>query len=87
MSDALYVVRVYFDSGRGCVKAHGVYQKITSAPEIPGLPTLEMIDFAPEVQCAMLRPHMGERREMTGAEALAVAAWLRTVQADGGNHA
>lgn len=80
MSHALYTVRVYFDDANGCVKAPGVYRQISRAPVIPGLPKLDMVDFAPEVNCAMLRAHMGERREMTEPEALAVVAWLKAVQ-------
>lgn len=81
MSANLYVVRVYFDNERGCIKAPGVYRAISRAPVIPGLPKLDMIDFTPEVHVADLRPHMGKRREMYEAEALAVVAWLRAVQA------
>lgn len=81
MSADLYTVRVFFEDARGCVKAPGVYRSISRAPTIYGLPKLEMIDFAPEVNCAYLCPHMGSRREMTEAEALAVVAWLRAVQA------
>lgn len=80
MSAALYIVRVYFDGERGCVKAPGVYRNISHPPVIHGLPKLETIDFAPEVNVADLRPWMGERREMHEAEALAVVAWLRAVQ-------
>lgn len=80
MSAALYTVRVYFDAERGCVKAPGVYRQISRAPEIPGLPPLGAIDFAPETQTATLRALMGERREMRADESLAVATWLRAVQ-------
>jgi hypothetical protein len=81
VSAALYVVRVWFESEHGCVKAPGIYRRISSAPRIPGLPLLEMVDFTPEVNVAILRAHMGEKREMTEAEALCVIAWLRSVQA------
>ena len=81
MSTDLYTVRVFFEGERGCVKAPGVYRAISSPPTIPGLPKLAAIDFAPEVNCAYLLPWMGERRERKEAEALAVVAWLRAVQA------
>lgn len=81
MSHALYTVRVFFDDASGCVKAPGVFRNISRAPVVPGLPKLDMIDFAPEVNVAQLRAHMGERREMHQLESLAVAAWLRAVQA------
>jgi len=80
MSAALYTVRVHFEGEHGCIKAPGVYRNISRAPTIPGLPKLDMIDFTPEVCCAMLRSHMGEKREMHEAEALAVVAWLKAVQ-------
>lgn len=81
MSADLYVVRVFFEGERGCVKAPGVYRSISTAPNIPGLPKLTSIDFAPEVNVAYLMPWCGEKREMTAAEALAVVMWLRAVQA------
>lgn len=80
MSANLYTVRVYFESQRGCVKAPGVYRHIKLAPDIPGLPPLGAIDYAPEVNCATLMARLGGRREMTSAEVLAVRAWLAAVQ-------
>lgn len=81
MSQALYTVRVFYEGERGCVKAPSVYRQISAPPTIPGLPKLQAIDFAPEVNCAYLLPWCGERREMYEGEALAVVAWLKAVQA------
>ena len=81
MSADLYTVRVYFEAERGCIKAPGLYRAISAPPTIPGLPKLQAIDFAPEVNVADIRPWQGARREMYEAEALAVVAWLRALQA------
>jgi hypothetical protein len=80
MSANLYTVRVFFEAQRGCVKAPGVYRSIGTPPDIPGLPPLGAIDYAPEVNCATLMARLGGRREMTSAEVLAVRAWLAAVQ-------
>lgn len=81
MSHNLYLVRIQFDSERGCIKAKGVYRHLSRAPRIPGLPSLEMIEYTPEVGVAELRAHMGERREMHEAERLACAEWIKMVEA------
>lgn len=81
MSHNLYLVRIQFDSQRGCVKAKGIYRQISSPPRIRGLPLLEMIDYTPEVGVAELRAHLGKRREMYEAERLACAEWIKMVEA------
>lgn len=87
MSTALYATRVYFDGLRGCIKVAGreagilgIETRISAPPQIPGLPKLETIDYAPCVRCAELQPWMGARREMTGDEVRAVVAWLAAYQ-------
>ena len=75
MSEDLYPVRLFFDSGRGCAKVPGRFKTLTHAPLIQGLPLITMIDYAPGV-CAMVLPVMGERRDLTVPEIAAVHAWL-----------
>ena len=86
MSTALYTVRVFFEGSRGIVKVPGlvginhIERHITSPPQIPGLPRLTAIDYAPEVHCTDLTPYQDGRREMKIEEIQAVTAWLMAIQ-------
>jgi hypothetical protein len=77
---------VYFDGQRGCVKVParagllGIETRISQPPQIPGLPRIASIDYAPAVNCADIAPWMEQRREMTGDEVRAVGAWLAEYQ-------
>lgn len=77
MSAGLYGVRVYFEGRDGIVKAPGLERQLSAAPVIPGLPPLDAIDYAPAVACAQLQPRHEARRDMSGAECVAMVAWLR----------
>ena len=86
MSADLYWTRVYFGGrGPGVVKVAGpdgvvlVMRKLPAPPEIPGLPTLEAIDFAAETQTYELTPTKEARREMFGSERTLVNTWLRSL--------
>lgn len=75
MSEDLYPVRVFFNGHSGCVKTPGVYRHITAPPEVPGLPQITSIDYAPGV-CCLILPHMGELRDLTPTEIGAIGVWL-----------
>ena len=86
MSSDLYTVRVFFEGDRGIVKVpglvpgiRGIERRITKPPDIPGLPELAAIDYAPEV-VAQLAPFAGPRRDMEAAEILAVREWIKLLQ-------
>ena len=87
MSADLYRIRVFFEGHGGMVKVpsripgvKSIERHITQAPEIPGLPRLVSIDYAPEVQCAQLMAFAEARRDMTLAEVALLEDWLRGVQ-------
>jgi hypothetical protein len=81
MSEDLYSVRVYFDGMlTGCIKIPGVYRSVSTPPIIPGLPVLELIDYAPALGVAEIRPCWGKRREMELDEVASVVAWLSDVK-------
>lgn len=75
MSHDLYQLRLYWEAGRGCAKVPGRYRNLSHPPQIPGLPSLNMIDYAPGV-CAMLQSPYEARRDLTAPEITAVHAWL-----------
>lgn len=86
MSSDLYPTRVFFEGERGIVKApglvpgiKGIERRINMPPDIPGLPRLAGIDYAPDV-VAQLAPFAEPRRDMEAAEILAVRAWLKLLQ-------
>lgn len=79
MSADLYAVRVYFEAYTGCVKYPGLYRNINKPPEIPGLPKLTAIDYAPGAFAGTLQAWAGQRREMTVTEAGCVNQWLQAV--------
>lgn len=83
MSADLYPVRVYWEAGGGCAKAPGFHRRLTAAPNIPGLPRLTSIDYAPGV-CAQVLPHMGHLRDLEPGETAAIHAWLATLLLSGG---
>jgi hypothetical protein len=79
MSAALYVWRIYFDTSRGCVKTPGMYRHLTHAPEVPGLPLVNQIDYAPETQTFRIQPCNGGWTDMTAAEIAACQSWLHAL--------
>lgn len=88
MSADLYPIRVYFSGESGIVRCPGVngvvgiVRKISLPPEIPGLPKLCAIDYAPAFFPGELQPWAGQRREMYKSEIEAVKTWLWFVQRD-----
>lgn len=82
MSEALYTVRVWFESAhRGTIKLPGLHRQINYAPAIEGLPRLTGIDYAPETSTYLIQPYQDAQREMTADEMVAVAVWLTKVAA------
>lgn len=79
MSEALHVLRVHFENGRGVVNVLGWRKELTAAPSIAGLPRIQAIDFDYTSSCYRLLPHMGAWRDMLRDEVPAVIAWLRGV--------
>ena len=80
MSADLYTIRVYFEGESGIVICPGVIRKISKPPEIPGLPKMIGIDYAPGVFHGELQPWQGKRRGMTSTETGMVNTWLGFVQ-------
>lgn len=79
MSDALHVLRLQFENGRGVVNVLGWRKALTEPPSIAGLPLITAIDFDYTMGCYRLLPHMGAWRDMLRDEVPAVIAWLRRV--------
>jgi hypothetical protein len=73
MSAALYTVRVYHDGNKpGCVRIDGMHRHINDPPQIPGLPELAAIDFAPATATYLLRVKFEGQRDMADGEIAAV---------------
>jgi hypothetical protein len=73
--DLPYVVRVYFDGGRGIARQSGVQRHLQDAPLIDGLPRFTMLDYVPSV-VAMIQPHAEKVRDLTVVEQGCVERWL-----------
>lgn len=67
MSHALYSTRLFWSGSRGIAKLHGREVFLSAAPVLAG-PSILMIDYAPEVQCAEILRYGEARREMTADE-------------------
>lgn len=80
MSADLYTHRIYWDTSRGCAKAPGVYRHLTRAPDIPGLPSLSQIDYAPATQTYRLQPINGGWADMELEHIQACRAWLLAIE-------
>lgn len=80
MSADLYTIRVYFEGESGIIRCKGVVRKISKPPDIPGLPKLCAIDYAPGVFPGEFQPWAGQRREMSPADAKMVQTWLWFVE-------
>jgi hypothetical protein len=78
-TDMPYVVRVYFDNGRGCVRMHGFRRALEIAPAIEGLPPYIMLDYIP-ASVAMIQPKFEKVRDLWKAERESVEQWLATVK-------
>lgn len=82
MSDQLYRTRLFWDGRRGCALRDGVRVELRSAPRIGGLSTVHTVDFAPEVDVALIQAAPAEaRRDMTPDEIRSAASILATMAA------
>jgi hypothetical protein len=75
-----YVVRVYFDHGRGFARQIGMPQReLATMPAIEGLPEFLMLDYIPQV-IALIQPFGERARDMDAYECRSVARWLETMK-------
>ena len=81
MSEAFYIVRVYFDNDRGTARVPGKIRHFTSPPVIPGIAPFDAIDYAPGA-VAMLREPMHGWRDMETYEIRAARRWLDAMTSD-----
>jgi hypothetical protein len=74
-----YLVRVYWDNGRGFARDYGVHRVLDVQPVIEGLPRWTMLDYIPQV-IAMIQPYAGRVRDMESHERRCVAHWLDSLK-------
>lgn len=81
MSLELYPVRVHFDNGSGgVVKVGRVERRMVIAPQVPGLPVFEAIDYARGTYPPEIQPLREGRREMFRNEIIRLEEWLGRVE-------
>ena len=82
MSDQLYRTRLFWDGRRGCALRDGVRVELRSAPRIGGLLAVYTIDFAPEVDVALIQTEPAQpRRDMSPAEIRSASSMLAAMAA------
>jgi hypothetical protein len=74
-----YVVRVYWDNGRGFARHIGVHRVLNVQPVIDGLPRWTMLDYIPQV-IAIIQPYAERVRDMESREQRNVARWLEELK-------
>jgi hypothetical protein len=73
--DLPYLVRLYWDNGRGFARMNKVQRVLTIAPVIEGLPPFIMLDFIPAV-VAMVQEPTDKVRDLWPLERASVQRWL-----------
>lgn len=76
MSVELYRTRLYWVGIRGSARLDGVARELTQRPQcLPGV-QIDCIDWAPEINFAMVMPAASGWRDLTADEIKLVRAWL-----------
>ena len=74
-----YVVRLYWENGRGVARLHGVQRALEAAPAIEGLPAYDMVDYIPKT-VAMIRPVAFGVRDLDRHECSCIERWLEKMR-------
>ena len=73
-----FITRLWFNGRRGVIQHDGATVILHEPPELPGLPNLSEIDYAPSLSVFDVRLGGQARRDITEAECAAAQALIES---------